>query len=330
MATKFVVIGSNSFSGSHFVNYALEMKSNVIGISRSEEPNNVFLPYKTNSNSHNFKFYKMDLNHALNQIMAVIVDFQPDYVVNFAAQGMVAESWLNPEHWFQTNVLANVKFHDKLRKCNFLKKYVHVSTPEVYGTCNGTIKENTPFNPSTPYAVSRAACDMSLLSFFKNYGFPVVFSRAANVFGPGQQLYRIIPKTILSIKSNTKLELHGGGHSTRSFIHIRDVVAGTMEIALHSNPGEVYHLSTDQFISIRALVELICKKLDVDFNKIVEIVDERPGKDSAYMLDCSKAFTSFGWRPEISLDEGISATISWIDNNFSEIMKQPKAYIHKV
>lgn len=324
-----IVIGSNSFSGSHFVNHALEIGMNVAGISRSDEPIDAFLPYKNNNSIQNFHFFKMDLNHDLDKIMTVIMDFKPDYVVNFAAQSMVAESWLFPEQWFQTNVVANVKFHDKLRKCSFIKKYIHVSTPEVYGACSGIIKEDAPLNPSTPYAVSRAACDMSLLSFFKNYNFPVVFTRAANVFGPGQQLYRIIPKTILSIKSNTKLQLHGGGHSTRSFIHIRDVVKGTMKITIQSDPGEVYHLSTNQFISIRSLVELICKKLDVDFNKNVEIVGERPGKDSAYLLDSSKALKTFGWQPEINLEEGISETISWIDNNFSDIINQPKEYIHK-
>jgi len=329
MSIKIVVIGSNSFSGSHFVDYALEMNAHVIGISRSLEPSYVFLPYKKNTNIKNFFFYQLDLNEDLEKIMDVIKDNRPDYVINFAAQSMVAESWLFPEHWFQTNVVSNVKFHDKLRKCDFMKKYIHVSTPEVYGPCSGIIKENTPFKPSTPYAVSRAACDLSLFSFYKHYNFPVVLTRSANVFGPGQQVYRIIPKTILSIKTNTKLQLHGGGFSTRSFIHIRDVVAGTFKIALQSEPGEVYHLSTDQFISIRLLVQLICKKLDVDFDKIVEIVSERPGKDAAYLLDSSKAFNTFGWRPEIKLEEGIDETIRWIDNNFSEIMKQPKEYIHK-
>ena len=329
MNNKILVIGSNSFSGSHFVNYALEMNSKVIGISRSDELARVFLPYKSNSNIQNFTFYKMDLNHDLDKIMDVIINFKPNYIVNFAAQAMVAESWLYPEHYFQTNLLSNVKFHDELRKLDFVKKYIHVSTPEVYGTCEGIINEDTGLNPSTPYAVSRAACDMSLQSFYKNYNFPVVFTRAANVYGPGQQLFRIIPKTILSIKSNTKLKLHGGGHSTRSFIHIQDVAEATFNIALKADPGQIYHLSTDRFISIRSLVELICEKLDVYFNDIVEVAGERPGKDSAYLLDCSKALNSFGWQPKINLEDGIFETISWINSNLTEIMKQPKEYIHK-
>ena len=99
--------------------------------------------------------------------------FKPDYVVNFAAQGMVAESWLNPTHWYKTNVVSQVSLHDELRHRDFLKKYVHVTTPEVYGSTRFLDSmKNIRFSPSTPYAVSRAACDMHLKSFYKAYNFP--------------------------------------------------------------------------------------------------------------------------------------------------------------
>ena len=176
---------------------------------------------------------------------------------------MVAESWLNPEHWYMTNTLSTIKLHDQLRKLDFLEKYVHISTPEVYGNCSGFISENTPFNPSTPYATSRAATDMSLRNFFNAYKFPVVTTRAANVYGPGQQLYRIIPKTIISILMGGKIQLHGGGYSTRSFVHIDDVSDATWKIMLRGKNGEDYHISTDVVISIRDLVEKICQKLSL-------------------------------------------------------------------
>lgn len=329
MSDKIVVIGSNSFSGSHFIDYVLNSGAEVVGISRSAEPSYVFLPYKSNKNLKRFRFHQFDLNHRLREIMEVINEFRPDYVVNFAAQSMVGESWLYPEHWLMTNVVSNVKFHDLLRKCDFLKKYVHVSTPEVYGTCSGVIREDAPFNPSTPYAVSRAACDMSLLSFFKNYQFPVVFTRAANVYGPGQQLYRIIPKTIISIKTGTRLELHGGGQSVRSFIHIRDVAEGTMKVARNAPSGEVYHLSTEKYISIRELVENICRKMEVQYDEVVQVVGERQGKDAAYLLDSTKAKEQLGWTAKVKLDEGIDETIKWVNENFEEIVKQPSKYVHK-
>ena len=159
---------------------------------------------------------------------------------------MVAESWLTPEHWYQTNVVSQVKLHDELRKFDCIKKYVHISTPEAYGSTDGEwLKENYNFSPSTPYAVSRAACDLHLLSFYKAYGFPVVFTRAANVFGPGQQLYRIIPRTMLLARLGGKLNLHGGGYSVRSFIHMEDVSSATYKIAMQGNAGETYHISSE-------------------------------------------------------------------------------------
>jgi dTDP-glucose 4,6-dehydratase len=261
--------------------------------------------------------------------MALINAERPAYVVNFAAQSMVAESWKNPDHWFLTNVVSTVRFHERLRQCDFLEKYVHVTTPEVYGSTGGFIKEDAAFNPTTPYAVSRAAADMSLRSFFGAYGFPVVFTRAANVYGPGQQLYRIIPRTILFILMGRKLQLHGGGHSRRSFIHMRDVSGATWRIAVNGAPGETYHISTDEIVSVRELVERICRKLNVDFNAHVEVVGERLGKDAAYMLDSGKLRTTLGWKDQISLDAGLDECIDWVKSNLEELKRQPFDYIHK-
>lgn len=330
MNKKIVVIGSNSFSGASFVDFALDAQIETVGISRSPEPHTVFLPYRWGKMKNvPFKFYQLDLNHDIDRIMQVIQSFKPNYVVNFASQSMVGESWQHPEHWFQTNVVATVKLHDRLRTCDFLEKYVHISTPEVYGNCEGMVHENQPFSPSTPYAVSRAAADMSLKSFISAYGFPAVFTRAANVYGPGQQLYRIIPRTILFFLTGRKLKLHGGGHSVRSFIHIRDVSEGTLRVAENSPVGEVYHLSTKTNISIRELVKQIADQLGVSFEKNVEAVGDRLGKDSAYLLDSSKARNSLGWDATISLEQGIEDTIGWVRKHIEIIEKQPLDYIHK-
>lgn len=325
---KVLVIGSNSFSGASFVSHLLTLGAHVVGMSRSPEPTQALLPYKWHNHSA-FRFHQLDLNRDLEAIMEVIHAEHPRYVVNFAAQSMVAESWEHPEDWFQTNVVANVKLHDRLRRCGFLERYVHVSTPEVYGSCEGSVREDAVWNPTTPYAVSRAACDMSLLSFFKAYRFPVVFTRAANVYGPGQQLYRIIPRTILFIRTGRRIPLHGGGASVRSFIHIRDVADGTWRVAQAGKPGEVYHLSTGRLISIRELVERICSRLGVAFDECVDIVGERLGKDAAYILDSTKARESLGWQDHVELDAGIDETIAWVDRNLDELRQQPMNYIHQ-
>lgn len=324
-----LIVGSNSFSGATFTDFAIAQGSSVIGISRSEEPNDVFLPYKWHQHNR-FKFYPLDLNVHLKEITTLIHDVKPAYIVNFAAQSMVAESWLNPSDWFMTNAVSTIKFHDELRKCDFLKRYVHVSTPEVYGSCAGFVKENFPFNPSTPYAVSRAAADMSLRTFYEAYNFPVVTTRAANVYGPGQQLYRIIPRAILFILSNRKLQLHGGGVSTRSFIHMKDVSDATWKIMQQGQNGNSYHISTKEVISIRALVERICDKLAVKFEDHIEFVGERNGKDLAYHLDSTKLRTELNWQDHINLDQGLDECIAWIQNNFNILKTQSFNYQHKL
>lgn len=327
MDTIFVV-GSNSFSGATFSDFALQQGAKVIGASRSQEPIDAFLPYKWHDHS-NFTFYPLDLNKHLTEITALLNEIKPAYVVNFAAQSMVGESWQNPGDWFMTNAVSTVKFHDVLRKCDFLKRYVHVSTPEVYGSCSGFVGEDFPFNPSTPYAVSRAAADMSLRTFRATYNFPVVTTRAANVYGPGQQLYRIIPRTILFILLGKKLQLHGGGVSTRSFIHMRDVCDATYKIMVNGQDGDTYHISTDNVISIYDLVVRICQKLEVRFDDHVEVVGERLGKDAAYHLDSSKLRSELGWKDNISLEDGLDECIEWAKSNLNVIKNQEFDYVHK-
>ena len=322
------VIGSNSFSGASFVDFLLKQGQSVVGTSRSEEAIPALLPYKWRDHTR-FQFHQLDLNKDLPAITELIKELRPEYVVNFAAQSMVGESWQNPGDWFMTNAVSTIKFHDELRKLDFIKRYVHVSTPEVYGSCTGFVKEDFPFNPSTPYAVSRAAADMSLKTFRAAYNFPVVTTRAANVYGPGQQLYRIIPRTILFILLGRKLQLHGGGVSTRSFIHMRDVSDATWKIAQNGHDGDTYHISTDCVISIRDLVAKICTRLEVDFDKHVEVVGERLGKDSAYHLDSTKLREELGWRDLISLDQGIEECAEWVRRNFEELKNSPYDYIHK-
>ena len=333
---KFFVIGSNSFSGSHFIRYLLLNNHEIIGVSRSKEIDSIFLPYQWSIQEENklqqkkLKIFQVDLNKDIKFLMGLLDDFRPDFVVNFAAQGMVAESWLNPTHWYKTNLLSQVAFHDELRKRTYLKKYIHISTPEVYGDTQDWIKENYNFYPSTPYAVSRAACDLHLLSFFRTYKFPVIFTRAANVYGPGQQLYRIIPRTILSALTGKKMSLHGGGSSSRSFVHIEDVVKAILTLSLHGEPGKTWHISTNKIISIRSLVEIICQMTNAKFKDIVEIKNERLGKDKNYLLNSQSLRKDFGWNDNILLEDGILQTINWVKKNLVKMIEMDWNYKHKI
>jgi dTDP-glucose 4,6-dehydratase len=326
---KFLVIGSNSFSGSDFIDLLLDdVQNEVTGISRSAEKSALFLPYK-NRQGANFRFHQLDLNNDLPRIIELVDSFQPHYVVNFAAQSEVAPSWDNPTQWFQTNAVAvtGLAYALKDRKC--LKRYVHISSPEVYGACAGSVLESAPLNPSTPYAASKASGDLSLFTLVKNFNLPLVMIRSTNVYGAHQQLFKIIPRVIIYIKMGRTIELHGGGAAIKSYIHIRDISSGELIAAKEGRAGEIYHLSPDKGIAIRDAVQIICNKMGADFARATRSVGERLGQDAAYVIDSSKARTEFGWRPEISFDAGISAVIKWVEENWEQIKGAPLDYVHK-
>jgi dTDP-glucose 4,6-dehydratase len=326
---RYAVIGSNSFAGAAFIARAIADGADVIGFNRSAETSPIFLPYRKFEGSGRYRFFQADINHDLDAIFTRLDEFCPQVVVDFAGQGMVAESWQNPEQWYTTNVVAKVRFHDQLRRRKWLQRYIRISTPEVYGSQEDLVNENWQYSPSTPYAVSHAAIDMSLRAFHQQYDFPVIFTRFANFYGPGQQLYRIVPRTIIYALSGKKLQLHGGGTSIRAFIYGADIVDGIMLTINKGTVGEVYHFSPERFLTIRQVVQIICQQMRVDFDALTELGPERPGKDLAYLMNSSKARTKLGWQESVSFEQGINATVEWVKGSYDEIRTLPLDYMHK-
>ena len=331
MNGSILVIGSNSFAGSNFSNYLLNKNLKVIGVSRSKEINKVFLKYKTNKNyKKNFLFKKIDLNKDIDilKLIKIIKDKNIKFVVNFASQGMVAESWLTPWDWYNTNVVSFSKLINKLKNVK-LEKFLNFSTPEVYGSMSKKIKEHNLFNPSTPYAISRTAQDFNLYAYYKNFNFPVVFTRTANIFGPHQQLYRIVPLAIIKAIKNDKINLHGSGKSIRSFVFMDDVSEILFKILFDKkNIGKTFHISTKKFVSIKNLVLIIFKLLKKN-KKLIRNVKERDGKDFGYYLDNSRIIEEYGWQEKTSLETGLKKTVDWIKNNYQVINKLNLRYKHK-
>jgi dTDP-glucose 4,6-dehydratase len=157
----------------------------------------------------------------------------------------------------------------------------------------------------------------------------VAFTRAANVCGPGQPLYRIIPRTVFCILTGQKLRLEGGGTSVRSFIHIRDVADGTLAVARQGTPGAVYHLATDRNQTIRSVVEEVCRQMQARFEDCVETTPPRLAQDPAYLLDCTKARTELGWVPRLSIEDAIGETITWLRRALDRLRTLPADYVHK-
>lgn len=306
----YAVIGSNSFFGNALV----------------ERLND------TGAVAHRVQRPRCDLNINLPGIMSALHVHQPECIVNFAALSMVAQSWDDPVQWAQTNFIAQMRLTDWLRKQTWLKRYVQISTPEVYGSTNadlGGIPESKVYHPSTPYATTRAACDMWLQNLHDAYGFPVVWVRAANIYGAGQQLYRLIPKLIVTILKGEKFTLDGGGTSRRSFIHVRDAVRAVHQVAEFGSVGEVFHVSASNYYSIATVAGLVCREMGVigDYHIITGM--ERLGKDADYKLDDSKIRKGLGWHDEVALEVGIAEVVAWCKANYEAFKDQPLDYIYR-
>ena len=326
------MLGSNSFTGGHFVDHVLKNSHcKVIGISRSPEYHQLFLPYIYNKDrSDNFSFYQMNINEDFQEICSLFDEVQPDVIVNFAAQGEVRNSWKWPEQWYQTNCISVIRLVEHLKNKDYLKRYVAVSTPEVYGATTKNIKENHNYYPSTPYAASKLAGELHLLALYKHYNFPVIFTRSVNLYGIHQQLYRIIPRTIIYLKLRKTIDLHGQGKAMREFIHASDVADLTLRAILNGKRGDIYHFSpNDGLRSIADVVRLVCDLMNCKFDESVNLMNENFGQDSVYSLDASKAKSEFRWEQQVSFKDGIRETIKWIDANWEFIKNQPLEYIHK-
>lgn len=326
---KVVVIGSNSFSGSDFVDLLLgEGSYDVAGISRSPEKSDLFLRYKARVSARNFRFYQMDLNRQMRGLLRFLDRWKPRWIVNFSTQSEVAPSWENPHHWFQTNCVALSELVNHLRKKRYVQRYLHVSTPEVYGASGGRLREETPMDPSTPYAVSRAAQDMFFKLMHERYGFPVVSVRAANVYGAGQQLWKIIPRSVIFIKMGRRIPLDGGGTASRSFVYVRDVSRGELAVLQKGRVGSIYHLAAGRNHKVREVVALVCRRMSGSFDSMTRSVGERPGQDAVYSLDCTRARRELGWEPRVSLERGVGEVVKWVVDNWNRIQKEPLEYVH--
>lgn len=323
------ILGSNSFAGATFAKFLLDKGFRVLGVSRSPASFPTALLLRDTQNYSAFRFEQIDINQDLNKLETLLDEATPEFIFDFAGQGMVAESWAHPEHWLQTNLISKTRLLEILRAKTWLTKYIRASTPEVYGSHESKIIETANYAPTTPYAITHASIDMTLTAYNARYGFPSVIGRFSNFYGPGQQLYRIIPKTILSASRGMKLPLHGGGLSERSFIFSNDLNTALLALAEHGVSGQIYNFSSEELISIRSLVELITKNLGCEFDECVELVGERPSKDHKYLMDSRKANKDLSWKAEIRLETGLHETIRWFLDKSSELANIPLEYSHK-
>jgi len=251
---------------------------------------------------------------------------KPDVIVNFAAQGEGAVSWKHSWRFFETNSMALAKLCEELMKRSWLERFIQIGTSEMYGSVSHAATEDEPIKPSSPYAASKVAFDMYLISVHKFLKFPMNVIRPSNAYCPGQLLHRVIPKTILFGLTGQKLPLQGGGKAEKSYIHARDLGRAIHLVAEKAPLGTIYNAGPAEPTSIRRVVELCAKSLGMPFEQLCEMAPDRLGQDSRYWLDSSAIKRDVGWEPQIGWEEGLDEMSQWGRKYLDQLRTWPTDY----
>jgi dTDP-glucose 4,6-dehydratase len=241
-----------------------------------------------------------------------------DYVFHCAAESHVDKSIQNPEHFFRNNVLATQNLLEVcLHKAPNLKKFVNVSTDEVYGDIDFgdrmPFTTTSPLDPTSPYAASKAAQDMVAMSYYKTFGMPIVTTRCSNNYGPRQDSTKLIPKVIHCLIKGNPIPLYNGGKNERDWLWVYDHVDGLIKAAEAGIPGEVYNFGTSFTTSNLGIITTLG---DITKNTpTFDHVEDRKAHDRVYRVDYRKAMIELGWRPSVDLETGLQKTFSWYNNN---------------
>jgi dTDP-glucose 4,6-dehydratase len=192
-----------------------------------------------------------------------------------------------------------------------MERFIQIGTSELYGSVQHAAKEDDPIRPTSPYAASKAAFDLYLLSVASVLKFRMNIIRPSNAYAPGQQLHRVIPRAVLCGLTGQKLPLQGGGRAEKSYMHARDLARAIHLVSEKAPLGRVYNAGPERPISIRHLVEKTADALGIPFEQLCEITPDRLGQDSRYWLDSSAIKRDVGWEPQISLEDGLREMVDW-------------------
>lgn len=346
----FLVTGGAGFIGTNFVR-----------LLKSERPEARIVVLDSLSYAGNIKsladlieaeaihFHKTDIRNreAVDELLA---QYEPDYVINFAAESHVDRSVDDPSPFITTNVEGTFTLLEACRKQRkhqqnagktpTLRRFVQISTDEVYGDLeigspveldveqaamlgrNATLfgddafTEETPLNPSSPYSASKASADMLALSYVRSFGMPVIVTRCSNNYGPYQFPEKLIPLAINNLYTGKAIPVYGTGENIRDWIHVDDHCRGVVAAALNGTPGKVYNFGGYNELSninlvkriIRQASELLGREIGPE---AIQYVSDRPGHDRRYAINASRSMRELGWRPLVSIEEGLRQTVQW-------------------
>src|SRR6476660_2770204 len=323
MGKRYAILGGGGSFGIHSALYLLNHVDPelVLGIGRNLlRPE----PFSLNIEKHKgYEYHARHVTHELDLLLELLDKEKPEVIVNFAAQGEGAVSWKQSWRFFETNSMALARLTEELMKRDWLERFIQIGTSEMYGSVEHATKEDEPIKPSSPYAASKVAFDMHLMSIHKFLKFPMNIIRPSNAYCPGQLLHRVVPKTILCGLTGQKLPLQGGGKAEKSYIHARDLGRAIHLVAEKAPLGTVYNAGPALPTSIREVVERTAKALGMPFEDLCTVTGDRLGQDSRYWLDSSRIKADLGWEPEIDWDTGLAEMVAWGKRYLKEIRDWP-------
>ena len=308
---KILITGGCGFIASHVIihlvnNYPDYTIVNVDRLSYCSSLKNLL----SIENKPNYKFYLMDIT-SVNEMEKIFEIEHFDTIMHFAAQTHVDNSFGNSFKFIEDNIKGTHVLLELAKKYD-IKRFVHVSTDEVYGETDSNVSEHTILNPTNPYAASKAGAELLVNSYNISFKLPTIITRGNNVFGPHQYPEKLIPKFINMLSRNMDLPIHGSGEESRNFIYIDDVVSA-FEYILHTGKiGEIYNIGTDYQISNNEVADKLIHIFG-DKNKKYH-VENRCFNDKRYLIDNSK-LKQLGWNVRVSFDEGLSKTVEWYNKN---------------
>jgi len=322
-----LVTGGAGFIGSNFIHYLFKQADftgtviNVDKLTYAGNLENLVVIEKKYGGTRYF-FEKADIcDH--EKIAAVFAKYAIDTVVNFAAESHVDRSIFGPKEFIQTNIVGTFTLLEAAKKVWGARQDVlfhHVSTDEVYGSLgeSDSFHENTPYDPRSPYSASKAASDHLVSAYFHTYHLPVTISNCSNNYGPYHFPEKLIPLMILNMLEEKPLPVYGDGKNVRDWLFVEDHCSAIYAILKKGRRGETYNIGGENEWTNIELVNLLCEKVAEKNNKprdhykkLITFVNDRPGHDRRYAINCDKIKNELGWKRSVTFEEGLDRTVIW-------------------
>lgn len=303
-----IVTGGLGFIGTHFLEILRQKtRYNIYCIDKETYAAN--LNFKQ---TKYIKFIKCDISNA-SKLESFFKKIHPTFVVNIAAETHVDNSIYTPKPFIESNIKGVFNLLELSKKYK-VKRYIQVSTDEVYGDISNIndkpFLETDILKPSSVYSSSKASADLIVLSYFKTYGLNACITRCSNNYGTRQHSEKLIPKTIKNILINKPIPVYGNGENIREWIYVTDHCKAILKVLENGRAGEIYNIGSNILMSNLDLVKTILSKMNKSLD-LIKFVDDRKGHDFIYHINSSKIINELEWKPEICFENGITKTIDF-------------------